>query len=101
MDHDLSGEAEIKVRDLIEAQRKLSISRNPFERVVGSLFAAGLLKERLSELTNHEIGQLMVDSVLDNMNVFSSELAICQAATERLLGGPVQPDENNKLGGGH
>ena len=94
-----SGEAEISVQSLIEAQRKLSISRNHFERVVGSLFVAGLLQERLSALSDHELGQLMFDYVSDDMNVFSPELAICQVATERLLGRPVQTDENNKLGG--
>ena len=90
---------EISVQGLIEAQRKLSISRNRFERVVGSLFVAGLLEERLSACGDHEVGQLMVEFVWNDMNVFSPELAIFQTATERLLGRPVQPDENNKLGG--
>ena len=99
MDHDLSSESEISVQDLIQVQRQLSISRNRFERVVGSLFVAGFLQERLSELSDPEVGQLMVDYVLDDMNVFSSELAICQVATERLLGSSIQIDDNNTLGG--
>lgn len=85
MHHDLSGEAEISVQDLIEAQHKLSASANPFERVVGSLFAAGLLKERLSALKDHEIGQLMFDYVWNDMNIFGPEMTICEVATERLL----------------
>ena len=99
MDHDLGGESEISVERLIQEQRRLAHSENRFERVVGSLLVAGLLKEKLSALTDHEIGQLMFDHVWNDMNVFSPELAICQTATERLLGRPVQPDENNKLGG--
>ena len=99
MGHDLSGKSEISVHDLIETQRKLSISRNRFERVVGSLFVAGLLQERLFALADHELGQLMVDFVWNDMDVLSPEMTICQVATERLLGSSVQPDENDKLGG--
>jgi hypothetical protein len=73
-----------RVEDLIEAQRRYSISPNPFERVIGSLLVAGLLKEKLGLLSNDAVGQLMFDVVWNVMDVFSPELAICQAATERL-----------------
>ena len=46
-----SEEEEISVEGLIEEQRRLSASKNPFERVVGTLCVAGLLKERLAALT--------------------------------------------------
>ena len=43
------------------------------------------LKERLAALTDAAIGQLMVDHVCNEMNVFSPELTICEVATERLI----------------
>jgi len=98
MDHDLS-ETEISVERLIQEQRRLGRSEHRFERVVGLLLVAGLLKERLSALTDHEIGQLMFDHVWNVMNVITPELTICEVATERLLGSSVQSDKNNKLGG--
>jgi hypothetical protein len=56
-----------------------------FERVIGSLLVAGLLKQRLALLPNEAVGQLMFDVVWNVMDAFSPELAICQVATERLL----------------
>lgn len=74
-----------RVEELIEAQRRSSISPNPFERVFGSLLVAGLLKQRLALLPNETVGRLMFDVVWNVMDVFSPEMAICHAATERLL----------------
>ena len=84
MHDDYSGEEEISVEGLIEAQRRLSASNNPFERVVGTLCVAGLLKQRLAALPDEALAQLIVDYVWNDMNVFSPELTICEAATERL-----------------
>ena len=42
-----SGEEEISVDALIEEQRILARSKNPIERVVGSLCIGASLKERL------------------------------------------------------
>ena len=81
--HD-SGQ-EISVEDLIVEQRRLSASKNPFDRVVGTLCLAGLLKRRLAALTDAAVGQLMFNHVCNEMNVFSPELTICEVATERLL----------------
>jgi hypothetical protein len=36
-------------------------------------------------LTDAAVGQLMVDHVCNEMNVFSPELTICEVATERLI----------------
>ena len=63
----------------------VSASKNPFERVVGTLCLAGLLKQKLAALTDVAVGQLMFDYVCDEMNVFGPESTICQEATERLL----------------
>jgi len=79
------GVEDISVERVIEAQKRLSASKNPFERVVGTLCVAGLLKQRLAALPDKAVGQLMFDYVWNSMNVFSPELTICEVATERLL----------------
>jgi len=73
------------VEGLIEAQRRCSVSRNPFTRVVGSLCLAAVLKERLLLLSDDAIGQLFFDHVWNVIDVLSPELTICQVATERLI----------------
>lgn len=94
-----SGEEELSVEELIEAQRTLSLSRNPFERVLGALCVCGILKARLAALPDEALAQLMFHYVWNDMNLFSPELTICQVATERLLGSPVQAGEDDELGG--
>src|SRR5438552_7641153 len=54
-------EQEITVCDLIEIQRILACSKNPFERLVGALLVAGMLDVRLAQLTDRQIGRLMFD----------------------------------------
>ena len=93
-----SGEEEISVEGLIEAQRTLSLSRNPFKRVVGSLCVSGILKARLAALPDEALAQLMFDHVWNQLGIFGPELAICQVATERLLGRPLQAGEDDELG---
>jgi hypothetical protein len=78
------GEEEISLGVLIE-QRSLAHSKNPFERVVGTLCVAGLLKQSLAALPDAALGQLMSRYVLDDLNVFSPETTICEVATERLI----------------
>ena len=73
------------MEELIETQRRLLASKNPFERVIGTLCVAGLLKRRLAALSDAAVGQLMFNHVCNEMNVFSPELTICELATERLL----------------
>jgi hypothetical protein len=81
---DNHGIEDTSIEPLIEEQRRLACSKNPFARVIGSLLMAGLLKQKLALLSNDAVGQLMFDVVWNVMDVFSPELAICQAATERL-----------------
>lgn len=45
----------------------------------------GVLDRRLTELTDRQIGQLMVDHVGHEFPVFQPETAILQQATQRLL----------------
>jgi hypothetical protein len=75
----------VSVRGLIAMHRWLGRSENRFLRGIGNLFAAGLLDRRLTELSDRQIGQLMVDEVGRDFGVFQPETAICQQATLRLL----------------
>ena len=58
-----SGDKEIGFEDLIQEQRSLARSKNPFERVVGSLCIGAILKKQLMGLPNSAIGRLMVDYI--------------------------------------
>ena len=79
------GEEEISVEGLIEQQRRLSVSKNTFERVVGALCVAGLLKQRLAALPDAAVGQLMFDHVWSELNLLGPESVIVKVASERLL----------------
>ena len=80
-----SGDEEISVEGLIQEQRSLARSKNPFERVVGSLCAAAILKEQLVELPNSIIGRLMADYVWSGLNLLGPESVIVEIASERLI----------------
>jgi hypothetical protein len=90
------NQADIGVAALIEMQRRLLNSERPFARVVGTLFVAGLLKERLARLTDRQVGQLMLDLVWNQLGVLDPEMTICQHATQRLFrssGGNLTAEE--------
>jgi len=84
-----SGEKEISVDALIEEQRTLARSKNPMERVVGTLCLAALLKERLAALPNLTISQLLTDQIWSQMNLLGPESVIVEIASERLLGSAI------------
>lgn len=79
------GIEETRIEALIEEQSHFASSKIPFNRMIGALIVAGLLKRRLALLSNEAVGQLMFDFVWNVIDVSSPELAICQVATERLL----------------
>jgi hypothetical protein len=80
-----SGEEEISVEGLIEAQRRLSHSKNVCERVVGSLCVAAILNEQLVGLPNTAIGQLLTDHIWSDLNLLGPESVIVEIASERLI----------------
>jgi hypothetical protein len=80
-----SPEEAIRIRELIDLQRRLSASKNPFIRRIGMLLAAGALDQHLSELSDHQIGQLMVDEVERELELFQPAAAICGQASRRLV----------------
>ena len=65
--------------------------------MVGALCVAGLLKQKLTALTDDAVGQLMFDHVWSEMDIFAPELVICEAATVRLLGRPVHDGKDDGL----
>jgi hypothetical protein len=79
------GEEEINVEGLIEAQRRLSHSKNVCERVVGSLCVAAILKEQLVRLPNSAISRLMTDYVWSDLNLLGPESVVVEVASERLI----------------
>jgi hypothetical protein len=79
------GEEEISVDVLIEEQRKLAHSTNPFERVVGSLCVGAILKEQLVRLPNSAISRLLTDQIWSQLNLLEPESVIVEIASERLV----------------
>jgi hypothetical protein len=80
-----SGDKEIGLEDLIQEQRSLARSKNPFERLVGSLCIGAILKERLVGLPNSTISQLLTDQIWGQLNLLGPESVIVEIASERLL----------------
>ena len=80
-----SGDKEIGLEDLIQEQRSLARSKNPFERVVGSLCIGAILKEQLVGLPNSTISRLMTDHIWSQLNLLGPESVIVEIASERLV----------------
>jgi hypothetical protein len=80
-----SGDKEIGLEDLIQEQRSLARSKNPFERLVGSLCIGAILKEQLVGLPNSTIGRLMTDQIWSQLNLLEPESVIVEIASERLV----------------
>ena len=80
-----SGDKEIGLDVLIEEQRNLARSQNPFERVIGSLCIGAILKEQLVRLPNNAISRLMTDYVWSDLNLLGPESVVVEVASERLI----------------
>jgi len=80
-----SGDKEIGLGDLIQEQRSLARSKNPFERVVGSLCIGAILKEQLVRLPNSAISRLLTDQIWSQLNLLEPESVIVEIASERLV----------------
>ncbi|MGA9864446.1 MAG: hypothetical protein WBQ19_20220 [Terriglobales bacterium] len=85
MPDDYSEEETISVEVLIEEQRRLAHSKNPFDRVIGSLCIGAILKEQLVGLPNSTIARLMTDYVWSDLNLLGPEFVIVEIASERLI----------------
>jgi hypothetical protein len=73
------------VRRLIELQKRLLKSQNPFVRRVGMLMVAGALDRHLDALSDRQVGQLMSDNVGRDLGIVQPEATICHQATQRLF----------------
>jgi len=73
------------VSRLIEMQRRLCQSTNPFIRRIGALLSTGALDRHLSELRDQQVGQLMFDFVERDLGITQPEATICGQATRRLF----------------
>jgi hypothetical protein len=80
-----SGDKEIGLEDLIQEQRSLARSKNPFERVVGSLCIGAILKEQLVRLPNSAISRLLTDQIWSQLNLLEPESVIVEIASKRLV----------------
>ena len=86
---------DITVSELIEIQRRLARAERAFDRLIGTLWAAGTLEKSLAQLTDHQIGKLLTDFVDDQLGLFEPEMTICRQATLRLFrsaGGMLTPE---------
>ena len=72
------------IRETIAEQRRRSHSENPAERFAAGLLLSGVLRDRLRELTDFRLGQVLDREVCSNLSVLAPELTVCMAAAERL-----------------
>lgn len=79
---------DVPVNEVIAVQRALAESNHPFERLVGALLIAGLLEQRLRQLSDRQIGQLLFDHCGNDVGVLLPETVIHQHATRRLFRSP-------------
>jgi hypothetical protein len=59
-------------------------SANPAERLAAALLIPNLLRERLDELGDWQIAELLEDEVWSNLNLLAPESTICLVAADRL-----------------
>ena len=74
------------IRELIEKHKKLACSANPVERLAAALLIPAALAKRLQELSDHDMGQLLLDEVWSKLNLLGPESTICLHAVDRLRG---------------
>ena len=88
------------IRELITEQRRRLASVNPAERLAAALLIPGVLTERLRELSDFNLGQLLEDEVWSNLNLLAPESTICLAAVDRLRGHVNHQHKPNESEGG-
>jgi hypothetical protein len=75
-------------------------SSNPAERLAAALLIPGVLAQRLRELSDFNLGQLLEDEVWSNLNLLAPESTICLVAADRLRGHVSRPHKPNESEGG-
>jgi hypothetical protein len=74
----------VTIRELMQEQRTRVRSSNLAERFAAALLIPGVLAERLRELNDVHLGQVLEHEVCSNLSVLAPELAVCMEAAERL-----------------
>jgi hypothetical protein len=74
----------LTIRELMEEQRTLVGSNDLAKRLAAALLMPGLLRERLRELDDFGLGQILDFEVCSNLSVFAPELTVCMEVAERL-----------------
>jgi hypothetical protein len=74
----------LTIRELIAEQRRRLASVNPAERLAAALLIPSVLAERLRDLSDFNLGQLLEDEVWSNLNLLAPESTICLVAADRL-----------------
>src|SRR5208282_5336609 len=90
----------LTIRELIAEQRRRMRSINPAERLAAAILIPGVLAQRLRELSDFNLGQLLEDEVWSNLNLLAPESTICLAAVDRLRGHVSRPHSPNESEGG-
>jgi hypothetical protein len=74
----------LTIREIIAEQRRRLGSANPAERLAAALVIPNLLRERLHELGDWQIAELLEDEVWSKLNLLAPESTICLVAADRL-----------------
>ena len=72
------------IPELMKEQRERVRSSVAAERFAAALLMPGLLRERLRELDDFELGQVLDREVCSNLSVLAPELTVCMEAADRL-----------------
>jgi hypothetical protein len=91
----------LTIREIIAEQRRRLCSANPAERLAAALLIPNLLRERLNELADRQIGQLLENEVWTNLNLLAPESTICLVAADRLRRHVSRQPKRNKSEGGN
>ena len=75
-----SGGDSLTISELMEEQRLLGRSSDPAERLAAPLLIPGVLRERLRELGDFALGQVLDFEVCSNLSVLAPELTVCMEA---------------------
>ena len=74
----------LTIRELVTEQRRRLCSADPAERLAAALLMPNLLRERLKELDDWEMAQLLEEEVWSNLKLLAPESTICLVAADRL-----------------
>jgi len=74
----------VTIRELMQEQRTRVRSSSLAERFAAALLIPGVLAERLRELNDVHLGQVLEHEVCSNLSVLAPELVVCMEAAERL-----------------